>query len=90
VTKLVYSRMNAAWLFMFGGQPLHMSGAPLFYASRADAVREATSRGLRVTLDLAVSVDPTKCAHPPDARTDRTCAACGVSLSNDGAGETEF
>ncbi len=94
MTTLVYSRVNAAWLFMFGGSPLQMSDAPMFYSKRADAVTEATSRGLLVTRGNVVCVDPAKCSHPADARKGvelhcarptlfTECGSCGATLKTE-------
>jgi hypothetical protein len=45
---LVYSRMNCAWLYMWAGQPLRMSGEDLFFNTRPLAECAAARHGLYV------------------------------------------
>jgi hypothetical protein len=47
-TRLVYSHVNAAYLFLFGDAPLRMHKEQLFFETRAQAIAAARRRGLRV------------------------------------------
>ena len=55
--SLVYSPVNAAYMFMFGDTPVALFGCPIFFTSRKEAVYEARMLGLKVSPSGFVTVD---------------------------------
>lgn len=54
MTRLRYSRVNAAWVFMFGDSPLQLRGAPLFFETKGHAIDAAEDLGLVIEKDGSV------------------------------------
>lgn len=48
MTRLRFSRVNSAWLFMFGDAPLQLHGAPMFFETKGAALDAADDLGLAV------------------------------------------
>lgn len=53
---LVFSRVNAAWLFMFGDAPCQFANSPMFYSQRWEAIESARDCGLTVAANGCVAV----------------------------------